>query len=188
MAVELLRRHRFTVDEYYRMVPAGLLREDDRVELIDGEIIEMTPIGSPHAGTVTRLIRHFSGTVGDAALVSAQNPVRLSDLSEPEPDLMLLRPRSDAYTKSHPGPADVLLVVEVSDSSLAYDRDVKVPLYSRHELGEVWIVDLSAQVILVYRHPGPDGYADVSEVHLGSSVAPLALPAHGLDTAALFGS
>lgn len=168
------------------MVPAGLLSEGDRVELIDGEIIEMSALGSPHASCVGLLTREFSAWVGERALVWVQNPVRLSDLSEPQPDLMLLRPRPDCYAKGHPGPGDILLLVEVSDSSLAYDRQIKVPLYARARVAEVWVVDLSAQVIEVYRNPGPDGYADVSELHPGSSVAPLAFPDQVLDPATLF--
>lgn len=168
------------------MVPAGLLREDDRVELIEGEIIEMSALGSPHASCVGLLTRQFSAWVGEQALVWVQNPVRLSELSEPQPDVMLLRPRSDCYAKGHPGPADVLLLVEVSDSSLAYDRQVKVPLYARAGVVEVWTVDLVAQVVEVYREPVPGGYAEVFGVNLGGSVVPLAFPNHPLEVALLF--
>ncbi len=168
-------RRRFTVEEYYAMVPA-VLHEDSRVELIEGEIYEMTPIGSPHASAVTRFIRASSRRMGDWALISARNPLRLSDLSEPEPDVMLLVPRDDAYAAAHPGPCDVLLLVEVADSSLDFDRRVKGPLYAAAGVAEVWIVNLAADVVEVYRHPGPDGYAESFTVGIGSSIAPLAFP------------
>jgi Uma2 family endonuclease len=180
-------RRRFTVEEYYAMVPAGVLHEDSRVELIDGEIIDMTPIGSPHASTVNRFIREWSRWVGERALVSAQNPLRLSDLSEPEPDFMLLAPRSDDYAEGHPGPTEVFLLVEVSDSSLAYDRGVKVPLYARSGIPEVWIVDLAARAIEVHRRPGPDGYGETFVVGIGDTVAPLAFPDHEMEVGSIVG-
>lgn len=151
---------RFTVDEYYRMGQSGILGEDERVELIEGEIIEMTPIGSPHASHVTRLSRKLTLHAGESALVAVQNPVRLSDFSEPEPDIALLRPRDDFYRDAHPGPADVFLIIEVSDTSLAYDRDTKVPLYARHGVPAVWLVDLQSRTVHVFSQPTDDDYAD----------------------------
>ena len=130
MAVEL-RRYRFTTTEYDRMAEAGVLGEDDRVELIEGEILEMSPMGRRHAACVDRLTRLLVRGVGDAAIVRVQNPIVLSDHNEPQPDLALLRPRVDFYTAEHPGPEDALLVVEVSDSSVEYDRQIKVPLYAQ---------------------------------------------------------
>jgi len=166
MSVRLLRR-RFTVDEYHRMAQAGILAEDDRVELIDGEIVEMPAIGSRHAACVDRLTRVFSLRVGDHAVVRVQNPIWLGSRSEPQPDLALLRPRADFYASAHPAAADVLLVIEVADVSLEYDRSVKVPLYAAAGIAEAWIVDLAGGVVEVYRRPGPRGYGDVGRVSRG---------------------
>ena len=154
--------HRITVDEYYRMAEVGLLAPETRVELIDGVIIDMAPIGSRHAGTVTRLDRLLSRAVGDRAIVRVQQPVRLSRSSEPQPDVSLLRPRRDDYAKAHPGAKDTLLAIEVSETTLRYDRDIKVPLYARHGIPEVWIVDLVGEQIHFFRAPETGKYPDVS--------------------------
>jgi Uma2 family endonuclease len=130
MALQLPRR-RFTVEDYYKMAEAGILTEDDRVELLDGEIVQMSPIGPRHANAVDRANRAFSRRVGDAAVVRVQNPIRLSSRSEPQPDLALLRPRAGGYGRAHPGPKDVLLVLEIADMLVAIDRRVKLPLYAR---------------------------------------------------------
>jgi len=175
MAIPLTRR-RFTVDEYYRMAEVGIFSEDDRVELIEGEIVEVVPIGSPHAGVVTRLNFLFSRLVGDRAIISPQNPLRLSPYSEPLPDLMLLCPRPDFYTTAHPRPDDVLLLVEVADASTEYDRRIKVPLYARSGVREVWLVRLRDGVVEVCRDPTPEGYREVQMVRRGDRLSPLALP------------
>lgn len=178
MSVELQRRL-FTVDEYHAMARAGVFGEDDRLELIEGEIVEVAAIGSRHAACVKRLIRLLVEKVADRAVIGAQDPVRLSDLSEPEPDVSVLRPREDFYESAHPGPEDVLLIVEVADSSIGIDRHVKVPLYARAGVPEVWLVDLSASPpgegaaadgdastgprrasVEVFRASTPEGYAE----------------------------
>ena len=169
-------RHRFSVDDYHRMAQAGILDEDDRVELIDGEIVQMAPMGSRHAAQVRRLQRLLQSAVGGRASLSVQCPVRLGEYSEPEPDLALLRPREDDYASAHPGPEDVLLVVEVADSSAEYDRQVKAPLYARHGIGELWLIDLERGQVEVCRRPGPEGYAEVVVVGPGDVLSPLALP------------
>jgi Uma2 family endonuclease len=168
-----LRTRRFTVDEYYRMADAGILGAHERVELIEGEIIRMEAIGSRHAATVTRLDRLFQ-TLGGAALVWVQNPVRLSDLSEPEPDVALLQPKSDDYASAHPGPADTLLIVEVSDTTVGFDRGIKAPLYAVSGIREYWLVDIAAETIEVYREPGAAGYRDVTTHRRGEVLHPLA--------------
>src|SRR5207245_3038050 len=127
----VLTKHRFTTKEYYRMAETGVLRPDARVELLDGEIIDMSPIGPFHGGVVNRLVRLFTRSSGRRWLVSAQNPVRLHDYSEPEPDLMLLKPVADDYTSRHPQPEEVYLLIEVSDTTLALDREEKLPIYGR---------------------------------------------------------
>jgi len=152
------------------MAEAGLLAPDDRVELIEGEIIDMAAIGSRHAACVKRLAKLFMTRLGERAVVGVQDPVRLSDLSEPQPDLAVLRDRSDFYASAHPGPGDVLLVVEVADTTLAWDRNVKGPLYGRTGVREVWIVDLGAEVVEVLTGPGAQGYADVRQAHRGESL------------------
>ncbi len=157
----LIRRHRYTVDEYYRMGDSGILKQGDRVELIEGEIVDRVPVGSAHVGVVNRLNRLLVQALGDRAIVSVQNPVRLSAFSEPEPDIALLRPRDDFYSGAHPGPTNVLLIIEVSDSSLDYDRDVKLPLYARHEIPVVWLIDIQRKQLLDFRTPAREGYKDL---------------------------
>lgn len=173
MATQVIRR-RFTANEYNLMAQAGILHEDDRVELLEGEIVEMAAIGSRHAACVNRLNRILSEGLRGRAIISVQNPVRLGDHSEPQPDLAVLRPRPDFYSNSHPGASDVLLLVEVADTSEGYDRDVKIPLYARYGISEVWLVDLSSRSIEVYRDPDPEGYRDIQLAMPGRSIAPQA--------------
>ncbi|XSG84354.1 MAG: Uma2 family endonuclease, partial [Methylohalobius sp. ZOD2] len=154
------RRHRISVEEYRRMGEAGIFSEDDRVELIEGEIFDMTPIGHQHAGLVNRLNRLLVMAAGGRAVVSVQNPLRLSEQSEPQPDLALLKPRADDYQGAAATATDVLLVVEVADTSRDYDRTVKIPLYAQHDIPEAWLIDLPGKVVEVYRDPSPDGYRD----------------------------
>lgn len=175
MALQLNRR-RFTVDEYHRMSEVGVLAPEERVELLDGEVVKMGPIGAPHAGCVRRLDRLFQQRFGDVALVSVQTPTVADEYSEPEPDLMLLRQREEFYSAFHPKPEDILLLIEVADSSLAKDRRVKMPLYARDGVEEAWIVDLVHQRLLVYRVPEPTGYAVLPTLSRGESISPLAFP------------
>ena len=186
MAAQLLRR-RFTVHEYHRMGQVGILGEDDRLELLEGEIVEMAPIGSRHQAVVNRLTRLVSNWLGDSAVVSVQGPVRLEDHSEPQPDLMLLRSRADFYASNHPGPGDVLLLVEVSDTSTEYDREVKLPLYARYGIAEVWLVGLEAEAIEVYRAPTAQGYQEVSQAGRGHRISPIAFPQLELAAADIIG-
>lgn len=141
------------------MAGAGLFGEDDRVELVEGEIIDMAPVGSRHAACVARLTRLLVRRFGEEAIISVQSPVRMGDLSEPQPDLAVLVPRDDFYSAALPGPADVLLVVEVADTTVAWDRGVKIPMYGQAGVAEAWIVDVSSEVIDTWTEPGPDGYA-----------------------------
>ncbi len=157
-------RHLITVDAFHRMGETGILGPADRVELIDGEIIDMPPIGALHAAIVDLLARHFARRAGESVLVRCQNPLRLDDVSEPEPDIVILRPRADFYTTAHPGPADARLVIEVADTSLAYDLGVKVPLYARHGIPEVWVIDAATRRTRVFRQPAGTGYSHDSHV------------------------
>ena len=186
MAVQVLRR-RFNVEEYYLMAKAGILSEDDRVELIDGEIVEMPPIGSPHASNVDRLIQLFVLRLGERAIVRAQNPVRLGEHSEPQPDIALLRPRDDFYAAAHPGPQDVLLLIEIADTSIDYDREVKSPLYARAGIPEYWLVDLAGQRIEVYRDPAAGEYRQLRLVRRGERLAPEALPSLEMSSSDILG-
>ena len=167
---------RLGVDAYHQMIRAGIFDEDDRVELIEGELRAMTPINPDHAGKNKRLNRLLTLRVGDAALVSVQDPLTLAPRSEPEPDLMLLRPRDDFYEGANPTPADTLLVIEICDTSLRYDREVKVPLYAAYGVPEVWLVDLKHRRLDLYRDPGPDGYRQVLRPDPSEVVVPLLLP------------
>jgi Uma2 family endonuclease len=173
-ATDLPRRHRLTVEEYNRMGEAGILHPEARTELIDGEIIDMAPPGSLHAGTVTQLDRLLQRAVGDHAIVLTQNPIVLGMYSEPQPDCALVKPREDFYRSSHPQPTDLLLVVEVADSSLRFDRDVKSALYARHGIRELWLIDVRAKRLTRYRDPAGKGYRRVDEPDVG---APIDLPA-----------
>lgn len=172
-AQEIVRR-RFTVHDYHRMGEAGILHEDDRVELIEGEIVEMAAIGTRHFACVNQLNRLLVRGVGDAAIVSVQNPVRLDEHTEPQPDLTVLRVRD--YRESLPMPGDVLLLIEVSDTTLAYDRGVKLPLYARAGIREVWIVDLPSEVIERHTDPSANGYRGLKKVRRGEKIEFAALP------------
>ena len=181
----VLTHHRFTSREYYRMAETGVLKPDARVELLDGKIVDMSPIGPFHGGVVSRLNRLLSKLSNDRWFVWSQNPVTLDDYSEPQPDLMLLKPAADDYTTALPAPDDVFLLIEVSDSTLASDRDAKLPLYGRAGIREVWIVNLPDQSIEVYREPHYQGYASTEILRPGSQAHPLAFPDVAVDVAAL---
>jgi Uma2 family endonuclease len=174
MPARLLTR-RFTVEEYSRMAQAGILTEDDRVELIEGAVVEMAAIGSRHAACVGRLTAVLSAAQ-TGGIVWVQNPIRLGEHSEPQPDLVLLRPRPDFYASAHPGPGDVLLLIEVSETSADADREVKVPLYARAGIAEVWLVDLEAEGIEVYRQPSAEGYRVSRQARRGETLSPEAFP------------
>lgn len=151
-----------SVAAYHRMGDAGILDENQHTELIDGRIIAMAPIGSEHADWVDRLTRYFIRSLADNYTVRTQNPIYLNENSEPEPDIALLRPRQQPYREAHPRPEDVLLVIEVADTTLKYDRDVKIPLYAKHAIPEVWLVDIAANRLEIYRQPVEGEY----RVHL----------------------
>jgi Uma2 family endonuclease len=168
MSIQVEKKY-FNVTEYYLMAEAGILSEDDRVELIEGEILKMSPIGSPHAACVDRTNRLLARLAGHMSIVRVQNPIRLSNYTEPQPDVSLLKLRDDFYAKGHPSPADVLLVVEVADTSLGYDKHVKVPLYAQADIPEVWVVNLSEDVIEVYTESVNGSYQQVRMMKRGES-------------------
>ncbi len=175
MGTELQRRL-FTADEFHRMAETGVLREDDRVELVDGEIVQMTPIGSPHAACVDRLMVLLQRWVEGRGILRVQGPIRLDAHSEPLPDLSVLRPRADFYASAHPMPSDILLVVEVADTSFRYDRDIKVPLYARASIAETWLVDLLNERVEIFTQPTAQGYQQSRRAGRGERLTTSALP------------
>jgi Uma2 family endonuclease len=186
MAIELTRR-RFTVDEYHRMAEAGILTRRDRVELIDGDVVEMTPIGPPHARCVAFLTAAFVRGVGERAVVWTQTSLRLGPHLEPEPDVALLRPPLAKYGKAIPATGDAFLVVEVADTSQYRDRVVKLLRYAAAGIPETWIVDLAAGAVDVYREPSPEGYREQRRLERGAEVAPAAFPDVVLEVADILG-
>ncbi|MBW4650673.1 MAG: Uma2 family endonuclease [Kastovskya adunca ATA6-11-RM4] len=173
--MQLLRR-KFTVEQYHKMVDSGILTEDDRVELIRGEIVEMSPIGTRHAACVRRLNTLFSRKLDKRALIDIQNPVELDDTSEPQPDIALLQPREDFYEERHPQSKDIFLILEVADTTVKYDREVKIPLYAEDNIVEVWLVDINGRCVEVYREPTPDGYQTIQKFEQGQSLSIQAFP------------
>jgi len=185
MAVSVPRRL-FTVHEYYEMARVGILKPDERVELLDGEIVRMNAIGSPHAWCVKRLNRSFSA-FDDRCLVSVQDPLRLDVRSEPEPDIVILQP--DTPENRHPEPADVFLVIEVADSSISVDRRRKRPMYARAGIPEYWIVDLNADRVEIYRDPLPSRgrYRSATPLGRGDMISPLFAPVISVDVMMILG-
>ncbi len=175
MSVQLRKRY-FNVDDYYRMAEAGLFSEGDRVELIEGEVVEMSPTGSHHQGCVDELNALLASNVGRTAIVRVQGPIRIDDYSEPEPDIALLKPRADYYRKSHQAPADVLLVIEVADTSADYDRNVKLPLYARAGIPEAWLVILPKDLIEVHSQPKNGKYQKVQRLKRGKTLVSSTVP------------
>ncbi|MBW4439935.1 MAG: Uma2 family endonuclease [Plectolyngbya sp. WJT66-NPBG17] len=175
MTAEVLKRL-FTVEQFHRMIEAGIIEEGDRVELIRGEIVEMASIGTRHAGGVNRLTRLFYDKFGKEVLVAPQNPVEVDEYSEPQPDIAVLRPREDFYASAHPTPEDVFLLIEVSDLTIRYDRTIKIPLYSEDNIAEAWIVDVNAERVEVYREPSATGYQSQRTFTRGQTIELLAFP------------
>ncbi len=170
------QKHLTDIAEWHRMGEAGIFSHDSRMELIEGEILHMAPIGFNHAGHVSRLIHTFAPVLNEQAIVNAQNPLQLGDLSEPEPDFLLLRPDPDFYTTRHPNAADVLLLVEVSDTTLRFDRSQKLRLYATHHIPEYWIVNLIDHCLEVYRHPQDGDFLDKAVLSKSDSLNLQALP------------
>ncbi|HEX9944779.1 MAG TPA: Uma2 family endonuclease [Thermoanaerobaculia bacterium] len=170
-------RQRLSIDEFQRMTETGVFSEDERLELIRGELVEMSPIGGPHATAVRRLTNQLTARLGPRVILDVQNPLLIREhQSELYPDLMLLRPREDFYSAGKPTPRGALLVIEVADSSLSYDRDVKIPLYAESGIPEAWLVDLNSGTVFVYRQPSPERYQEVNQYRRGDAISPEAFP------------
>ena len=179
--------HRFRVADYYRMWEIGLFAPDARVELIEGEVIDMAPIGSPHCGTVDWLNEILGAALRKHVIVRAQSVLKLSDFSQPQPDVLLLERRADFYRSAHPGPPETLLLIEVSETSWQTDRMVKVPLYAHFQVRELWIVDLVHERLHVYRKPQGGEYTELLSVERPGVTALSMLPGVTVDLSDLFG-
>jgi len=175
MTVQLLTR-KFTTEQYHLMHEAGVFAEGDRLELINGEITEMSPIGRKHAACVARLTKVFELKLGDRTIIWSQNPIRLVDNSEPQPDLAILKLRSDFYEDSLPIPTDILLIIEVADSTLTYDRETKMPLYASAGIPEMWLFDLNRKIIEGYSQPSALGYKRMQRYEQNDEFSMLAFP------------
>ena len=175
MSLQLLRR-KFTTEQYHKMVETGILNENDRVELLKGEIIEMTPIGRRHAAYVARLTELFLRRLGELVIIWPQNPIELNDFSEPQPDVTLLRRREDFYEAEKPQVQDIILLIEVADTTADSDRNVKIPLYAENGIIEVWLVDINAQCVEVYRQASLNGYQNIQKFERGQNLFIQAFP------------
>ena len=179
-------RHCFTVDEFHRMYERRVLPPEERTELIEGDIILVAAIGSHHFQCVNTFNGWLVVGVGGRGIVSIQNAVRLSTSSEPQPDVAILRPREDGYSERLPGPADVLLLIEVSDSSFPFDQKRKLPLYAASGIPELWITQVARKRVLVHRNPSGAGYEDVQIVRRDGVLSPQACPDLRFPVASLF--
>jgi Uma2 family endonuclease len=169
VVVQILRK-KFTVSQYHQMIESGILTDRDRVELLQGEIIEMSPVGRQHAACVDRLNELLVLGLSTRVIVRVQSPIRLNNNSEPQPDIAILQRRTDFYAEGHPQPEDIFALVEVSDTTVEFDRTIKVPLYAQYRIPEVWIVDLNAQAVQVYREPNSSGYQQVQTFRHGQTL------------------
>jgi Uma2 family endonuclease len=180
-------RHRLSVADFQRMIYAGILHEDERIELIVGDLINMAPIGSEHASVIDWLTRMLILATGQSAIVRVQSPLLLDDYSQPQPDVLVLQAREDFYRHAHPRPDDVLLLIEVADTSVRFDRDVKIPLYAKCGVPEVWLLDLGKKCVEVYRGPQPEiGRYREMAVHTQGYLVPERLPTLTVEVERLF--
>lgn len=180
-------RHRFTVAEYERMGRIGIFSEDERVELVCGEVIEMPPIGERHAACVDFLTQLITLRLRRSAIVRVQSPVRLDEHSQPQPDITILKRRDDFYRHAHPGPEDILLIVEVSDTTLEYDMKVKVPLYARAGIPETWVVNLRGGRVKTYADPAKGAYQTLTSYARGDELQSRSLAALRVSVAEVLG-
>lgn len=180
-------RKRFTTDEYAQIIAAGVIGEDDRLELLEGEIVEMSPIGPSHSSCVVRLTGLLYKLDSPHILIRVQDPIHLGEYSQPQPDISLVQWREDYYAKGHPEPEDILLLIEIAESSYSYDRDMKLPLYARAGISEVWIVALLQQTVDVYRGPSKAGYRETRQLRRGDALSALNLPDLSLTVESILG-
>lgn len=179
-------KYRFTVKDFHKLAETGILQETNKIELITGELINMSPIGSAHAGTVDKIVALLVRKINDKAIVRCQNPLILDDYSEPEPDIALVKFSKNFYTDNHPLPQDVLLVIEIADTSIRYDREIKIPLYAKANIPEVWLIDLNQKQLEVYTQPYEQGYRTIHLPHLTEKITARLLPEIELTVSELF--
>ncbi|MGZ4992398.1 MAG: Uma2 family endonuclease, partial [Methylobacter sp.] len=170
IAATNVRKHLTDINEWQKLGEANIFPPDSRLELIDGEILEMAPIGFNHSGHINRLVKLLSKLIPDDVIPSVQNPLQLGDLSEPEPDFMLLKPNDDFYCSRHPNADDVLLLIEVADSSLSFDQNQKLRLYANHNIPEYWLMNLNDSCVEIYRQPHGDCYGEKTTLRVGDSI------------------
>jgi Uma2 family endonuclease len=170
MVTTQLRTKKFSLEDYHQMINLGILKEDQLIELIKGEIVEMSPVGLKHASCVKKLNYLFYEHLGNQAIIGVQDPIKLNDNSEPQPDLVLLKPREDFYATQHPQPEDILLLIEVADSSIEYDRNIKLPLYAENKIREVWLIDVNQKYVEVYQKPYQNYYQNMQKLSHNSIV------------------
>ncbi|MGI0479173.1 Uma2 family endonuclease [Geminocystis sp. CENA526] len=159
-----LPRKKFALEEYHQIIASGVLREDYLIELINGEIFEMSPVGFRHASCVKKINYLFAEKLGSKVIIGVQDPIKLNDNSEPQPDLVLLKPRDDFYANQHPTPENIFLLIEVADSSIDYDRNFKIPIYAENKIKEVWLVDLNQNLLEVYQNPQKNYYQNIKKL------------------------
>jgi len=186
MAIQVTPR-RFTAAEYRQMIKAGVFGRDERLELIDGEIVQMSPIGDRHAACVRRLIALLSQLFAAQAIVDAQNPIMVDTAYVPQPDVTVLRPRADYYATQTPTAADCLLVIEVADTSAEFDRQIKAPRYARGGVAELWLVDLERDVVVAYRDPAGDAYQHLQVFRRDDTITSATLQGPGVSVRAILG-
>ena len=179
--------HRLTLRDFEQMHEAAIFRPEERIELIDGELFDMAPIGESHAAVIGALAEALFIACAGRAIVWPQNPILLNASSLPQPDLAILRRREDFYRTQRPGPADILLIIEVADTSLHFDRTIKLPRYARAGIAEFWLVDLQARLLEAHRRPAPDGYEDITLHQAGESLALTLLPEIIITLGPIFG-
>ena len=180
------KKYSLTIIQFQKMIETKIFAEEERVELVEGEVIIMAPIGPVHSGKTNRLNRLFSQSVGDLAIVEVQGPLVLDDNSELEPDIALLRPRDDFYETANPMPDEVLLLIEIADSSLNYDKDIKIPLYARHGIPEVWLINIPNQPVEIYLKPSPKGYRQILLPEKHERISPILLPKVSVNVSDIF--
>jgi Uma2 family endonuclease len=180
-------KYLLNINQYHQMIEHGIFTENDKIELIKGELISMSPVGIKHAFVVRRLTALLSQKFGDRSIIDIQNPILLDDNSEPEPDVVVLKPRDDFYQFQLPRPDDLLLIIEVSDTTLKYDRTVKIPLYSEAKIREIWIIDINSECVEIYRYANTEGYDQMQRYRLGETLSILAFPDLSLTVNDIFG-
>ena len=170
MSIVTLPTKKFSLEEYHQMIHLGVFNENNSFELIKGEIFEMSPVGLRHASCVNKLNYLFAQNFSGQVIISVQNPIKLNNNSEPQPDIVLLKPREDFYASSHPTPDDIFLLIEVADSSIEYNRNIKLPLYAESKITEVWLIDLNNNLLEVYQNPQKNYYQNIQKLSSDNKV------------------